>query len=166
MRKWIVVGIGLIVIGAFFGIFLFKEHPAVLKVFAGSARVLSQKFPASVYVNGIENPRAFCFKVNKSFYGAPRDQIVIWLPDQSFGNGRAVLIVDRTFQEVGLPNNGLDDYDLIWDSFLFQSESGSGYKKFGYFYFGLDPKLKIRAKQVQFVLPSLMGGNRIEIKLF
>ena len=166
MKKLIVACVVLLLVGVSLFVYLYKGHPVVLKVAAGSARVLSPPLNTTIKVDGRELPAAKCFAMRTLFDGSPADSLVLWLPDSSTTYGRHVLIVSRMHRDVGLPNSSNLDYYLLWDKFLFQSESGSLYASFsGPKFDGQDPQLEIGGTYIKFVVPDspVLAGKKIEV---
>lgn len=167
MSKFVITGAALILMGASLFVYLYKEHPVVLKVAGGSARVLSPPLNAIIKVDGQEQPQAKCFRMNSYFNGKPADSLVLWVPEPSSYYGREILIVDLSNHIVGEPNSSKFDYHLFWNRFLFQSESGSlmvplmSAKSYSQ-----DPELMITNHLVSFRMPDEadhFGGKRIQI---
>jgi hypothetical protein len=167
MSKLVLAGVALILTGASLFAYLYKEHPVVLKVAAGNARVLSPPMKADISVDGQEQSQARCFRMNSYFNGAPSDSLVLWLPESSSPYGREVLIVDSAHHTVGTPNYGKQDYHLLWDRFLFQSESGSLMVSFtDPKSYAKDPELAITEHEISFRVPTEsehLGGKRIQL---
>lgn len=169
MNKLLIAVLALILIAVPLFVFLFINYPIVLKVPAGTARVLTSKVKASVKVDGIEHSDARCFQMKSYFNGIPTDRIVLWLPVKSIYTNRAIFIIDRMRHEVGSTNTSEEAYYLLLDTFLFQSEGGSGLIPFDSAKsYEVDPKLLITENSISFILPeeySYYGGKRIEIEL-
>ena len=164
MFKKLVIVAGLICcLGAAYFVY---RHPIILKVATGTARVLSSPANVTVKIDGQILPTAKCFLSRSFFNGASADDLVLWLPDDAAYYGRNVLIVDRLNGNVGLPNSGDLDYYLLWNKFLFQSETGSmwvGFKDAKLD--NQDPHLEISDKYIVFVVPQspVLPGRKIEI---
>lgn len=149
-------------------IFLYQRHPVVLKVAAGSARVISTKIDASVLLDGVDQPEARCFNVNSSFHGQPADLVIVVLPNDQTASGVDPIVVDRANRSVGSVNSSEIDYYLLWSKYLFQSESGSIYVSFGSAKgYEQDPQLRISDHTVEFMIPAdypLNGGKLVHIE--
>jgi hypothetical protein len=146
--------------------YLCYRHPLILKVVDGSARVLSSPIDATIKIDGEAQPSARCFAVKSRFDGTPADILVLWLPDPSVIYGRDVVIVDRLHNDVGLPNAGNADYELLRGRYLLQSESGSMYASFkGPKFDSQDPQLEVRQKRITFIMPQspVVAGKKVEI---
>jgi hypothetical protein len=134
--------------------YLCYRRPLIFKMVSGSARILSSPVDATIKINGEVQPSARCFAVKSRFDKTPADTLVLWLPDPSAVYGREVVIVDRLHNDVGLPNAGKEDYELLRGRYLLQSESGSMYASFkGPKFDSQDPHLEIRPKHITFIIP-------------
>jgi hypothetical protein len=146
--------------------YLCYRHPLILKVVDGSARILSSPVDATIEIDGEAQPSALCFAVKSRFDGTPADILVLWLPNPSVIDGRDVVVVDRLHHDVGLPNAGNGDYELLRGQYLLQSESGSMYASFkGAKFDSQDTHLEIRQKHITFIMPSspVLAGKKVEI---
>src|SRR5258705_13360912 len=114
MAKVLITAAAVILIGGSVVAYLYKEHPVMLKVAAGSARVLSAPMNASIQIDGQVDPHARCFHMSSYFNGKPADSLVLWLPNSSSSDGREILIVDRANHSVGNPNSSNLNYHLLW----------------------------------------------------
>jgi hypothetical protein len=163
MKRLIVVTAVICIVAT---VYLFYHQPIILKAATGSARVLSTPVEAIIKIDGQVQPTARCFVVKSRFDGSPADSLVLWLPDAGAIYGRDVLIVDRSHQDVGRPNASNLDYYLLWDRFLFQSESGARYVSFkSPKTDSQDPQLEFKDKHIKFVVARspVLEGKRIEI---
>src|SRR4028119_842455 len=152
MKRLIIVTAVICVVAS---VYLFYHQPIILKAATGSARILSSPVEATIKIDGEVQPAAKCFAVKSRFDGSAADNFVLWLPDASAIYGRDVFIVDRLHHDVGLPNAGNSDYYLLWDRFLFQSESGSMYVAFKSPKFAKqDPQLELGDKYIKFIVPG------------
>jgi hypothetical protein len=144
-------------------------HPVILKVPAGSARVLSPPLDSAVKVDGEERPAARVFAMKTSFHGQPIDSLVLWIPEQSAISGRAIIIIDRMNRDVGTPPNFSDmDYCLLWGRYLFQSEGGSRNSLFAKGERYEDPELVFENGTIKFKVHTMspyLAGRRIEVNL-
>jgi hypothetical protein len=167
MAKLLIPTAAFVLIGASVFAYLYREHPVMLKVVAGSARVLSPPMNASIQIDGQVEPAARCFLMSSYFKGKPADSLVFWLPSSSSVDGREILIVDRANHNVGYPNSSNLNYHLLWNRFLFQSESGNLMVPFrSAKSFGRDPELVVNDHAVSFRMPddaNYFPGKRVEI---
>jgi len=148
--------------------FVSHSYPIILKVVTGSARILSSPIDATIKIDGENEPSARCFAVKSSFNGNPADYLVLWVGNPSAIYGREILIVDRLHDDLGLPNAGDLDYELLGGRLLFQSESGSMYVPFKSTKFdSQDPQIQFSEKYIRFVVPHspILEGKNIEINL-
>jgi len=146
----------------------FVIYPILLKIPAGTARILGSRIQVSVRVDGTLQPRARCFYVNHDFRGNSTDYIVLWLPDESGVFGREIVIIQLWPNDVGIPNSSDSDYQLIFDRFLIQSEGGEGYKSIaGPVFDRNNPQIVIAENQYSFVMPGFSGKapRHVEIDL-
>ena len=147
-------------------VYLVYQHPLIVKTVSGSARLLSPPVEATIRIDGEVQPSARCFAVRSRFDGSPADSLVLWLSDPSAVYGRTVVVVDRLHHDVGLPNAGEGDYELLWGRYLLQSESGSMYASFrGAKFDGQDPKLVISDEHITFIIPQspVLAGKKVEV---
>jgi hypothetical protein len=138
-------------------------HPLIL-----SGRVLSPPLNASIKVDGEERPTARVFAMTTSFDGKPIDSLVLWIPDSSISFGRAIIIVDKANHEVGMPNSNIMDYDLLWDTYLFQSEDGSRNAPFAKGEGYEDPQLALENSTIKFTVHTMspyLAGKKIEVDI-
>jgi len=120
----------------------------------------------TIKIDGQIHPSAKCFFSKSRFDGTLADDLVLWLPDAAAYDGRNVLIVDRLHGNVGLPNSGDLDYYLLWNKFLFQSETGSMWVGFKDAKLDKqDPHLELSDRYIVFVVPQspVLSGRKIEI---
>jgi hypothetical protein len=167
MSKLFVTSTLAILAGSLLFAYLYNEHPVVLKVVSGSARVLSPPLTAMVKIDGRQQAEARCFLADKTFDGEAADSLILWIPEPTSYDDREIFIVDRLNHLVGQPSVGPSDYHLMWDEFLFQSETGSlmiplkSAKSYSE-----DPELMITGHRVSFRMPSEADhfpGSRIEV---
>ena len=145
---------------------IYSVQPILLKAVIGTARVITTPVEAVVRIDGEPQSSARCFHVGSSFDGSPSDYFILWLPNPNANYGRDVLFIDRMHDDVGLPNASDRDYQLFWNSVLFQSESGSKYVSFGRSKFEpFDLHLELADQQISFVMPEspILRGKRVEI---
>ena len=111
-RKGIIIGMGILLIGSAFFIYLY-EHPLALKLLNGSARVLSPPMKITIKVGGPIQIIAKCFTMKTLFDDQPVDNLVLWLPNASAYYKREILIINRSEKLVGMPNASNLEYDLL-----------------------------------------------------
>jgi len=166
VKKLIILGCLGCALGGTYFLYL---HPIILKAATGTARVLSSTANVTIKIDGQIDRSARCFFSKSRFDGKPADELVLWLPNRDADYGRNVLIVDRLNGNVALPNTGELDYYLLWNRFLFQSETGSGWVSFKDAKLDKqDPHLELSDKYITFVVPpdapvSVISGHKIEI---
>ena len=168
-RRIIIAGLTVLILGSVLLVYLFESHPIVLKSITGSARILPSALNASIKIDGVTQSAARCFQIKSHFNGEPADEFVLWLPASSDVYGRDILLIDRANNQVGRPNTTNEDYDLLWNRFLFQSESGSRYVSFtSAKSYAQDPELEFTDKSLRFSVPDVsseLQGQRFEILL-
>jgi len=167
MNKFLIIVVALVLMGSPTFIYLYKEHPVMLKVVAGSARVLTSRVEADIRMDNLKQSGAHCLQMSSSFDGRQVDWLVLWIPDASSPYGREILIVDRANRNVGIPNSSNLQYHLLWNRFLFQSESGSFYVPlYSAKSYAQDPELVLNDHSISFRMPDqavFFAGKRIEI---
>jgi hypothetical protein len=165
-RKGIIIGIGMLLIGSAFFIYLY-HHPLALKLLNGSARVLSPPLKTTIKVCGQIHTTAKCFTMKTLFDDQPVDNLVLWLPNASAYYKREILMINRREKLVGMPNASNLEYDLLLNIYLFQAESGSLFTPFSSVKWdNQDPMLEITDKTIQFTMPEGVGdfsSQRIEV---
>jgi hypothetical protein len=133
--------------------YILYRHPIILKAATGSARVLSPPLDATIKINGVVQPSAKCFEMKSLWDGSHADSLVLWLNDLPVS--RDVLIVDKQYRDVGSPNAGETNYDLLMGRYLFQAESAVPYASFkDEKSYAQDPKLEVGANHIKFVVPK------------
>jgi hypothetical protein len=166
-RKRIIIAAGILLIGLTVVIYLDNEHPLTLKLFNGSARVLSPPMKATVSVDGQIRTTAKCFAMKTHFDGQPTDSLVLWLPDNSANEKREILMINRGEALVGMPNSSIIQYDLLLNRYLLQSESGCFNVPFNRVKWDAqNPELEITGNTIRFVMPELasdLSRKRIEV---
>lgn len=164
MKKYLIVGVVLTIFASVS--FAIISTPMLLKTVAGNARVLFPPMISEVKVNGKTEASFRCFKVQESFGGQPAEQIVIYDSMLDYHGYNEVVIVDLNRKEAGLPNAGEENYLLLWNYFLLQSESGAGTVPFSSAKFDPnDPKYVFEPNYIEFDVPSRTEVRTLEIYL-
>src|SRR5918912_1200640 len=150
MKKLILI---IVIAGIAFLGYLSLRHPIILKAATGSARILSPPLNTTVKFDGVVQPSAKCFEMKSYFNGSPADRLVLWLEGTSVKYN--VLIIDKSYRDVGSPNSDNLNYDLLWNRYLFQAESAVEIVSFkSEKSYAQDPKLETREKYMKFVIPK------------
>ena len=124
LRKLSRVVVGLLLIAAVIIGLTSISHPIVLKLFAGSARLVGNPIKATVYTNGQVNNDIKVYHVGKYWNGEPANYYILYFPyaDNSRLN---FLSLNRKDNFAGGPSStNRRDYDIV-AGLLFQSEVGA-----------------------------------------
>ena len=157
-RKIVISGIALILI---LTIFIFI-NPIVGKFLTGTARIIGKNINCEVYIDGTKNTEAKLYKSNSNFSeNERRNYLILYLRNVKNYKGNKVLIIDREYKILMIPNAGKSNYDLVFGNLL-QSDSGANVmipindKLKGP---GMEPNLKITNKHIEF---EIVVENKIQ----
>jgi hypothetical protein len=158
-----------VLLASFVPVCVFNSHPAIIRWFFGSSRVLTPPIGADVYVDQQLRTGARCFKVERSFEGnKPIDMLVLYLPEKKSASGRIIVVIDKEKNDIGVPNSSIGCYDLILNKYLFQGGGSEAFVSFaddlkGW---GSEPDLKISKESIRFNTPAewVVGGKNILIR--
>ncbi|HRG39079.1 MAG TPA: hypothetical protein PK289_11155, partial [Bacteroidia bacterium] len=107
-------------------ILCFWMFPIVGKLTFGTARIIGKEVSSVVYIDGQESSEAKLFYSASNFENTEkRDYWILYLRKQEgFNHHFPVLIIDKTNNQILIPNSGIDDYDIVL-GYLLQSENGA-----------------------------------------
>ena len=91
--------------------------------------------------------------------------IVIYDTEKNEHEYNDVMVIDVTEREAGLPNASVNDYFLLWDPFLFQSESGAAWVPYSSPKFDHNPNYVFEPNYIRFDVPSRTGIETVETLL-
>jgi len=139
------------------------------KLLIGTARVLKNKVPIILTVDGNLINGVLCFREPCLYNGGASKRLVLWLENPQAVTGRKILIVDPEKEKVFIPNSSTRDYKLLLNRWLLQSESGSVGVAFGYSKLDKrDPDFQMVGNLISFTIPSVLnlppGRWNIQIK--
>jgi hypothetical protein len=173
LRKFIKITVGLLLVFAVIVGLTSINHPIVLKLMTGSARIIGKPVNATVFTNGQVNDGIKVYKVDKYWDdGAttPSKANTYLLSLKEFDDEGKLQFININLDQIwiGRPiGTGKDDYDYIL-GYLFQSDVGGHFANFtddmkGY---DFDPKLSFDKKKIKFkVPPNKLKFDSITIKL-
>ncbi len=142
------------------------EKPILLRALLGNARVFYPPMKAAIKVDGENRPNIRCFAMKAGFNGQPANFLVLWVPRPEKSYEREVIMIDRTGQSAGLPNDGDEDYYLLWNLFLFQSDNGSRPVLFTSGKFDKnDPRYEFRDDYIGFFEPKEVDGKEHKFEI-
>jgi len=132
--------------------------PIYRKLLLGCARVLKRELPVIVEVDNRQLQGVRCF-VEPGEFGNHRSKgLVLWVEDPRIALGYDVLIADLDNEKIISPNSGDQNYRLLSNAWLIQSDSGAAGVPFG------DPKLDANDPNFQqsgnlisFTMPPVLG---------
>lgn len=143
----------LIFIGAL-GIFLFwymfNNHLPILEFIFGCGTIHSNVADTIVKEDEIELTNAKVFILENG------NKLLIYTPDSE--KSHDVLIVDKLKNNVGLTNSGKDNYEILFDRFLFQSKNAYRIVYANEGKWALKHNLKISNKDISYKSVSWVDG--------
>lgn len=166
-RKYKIIIISAVILMMLF-LAWFAAEPIHVKLLVGSARIIGNKVPARLSVDGVSLENAHCFREDSLFNGEKSNRLVLWVEIPETPLGRDILIVDPDSRKVYLPAAGTDDYKLLWKKWLIQSDSGAMGVAFGDSKLDPnDPNFQQAGNMISFSIPPVLGlpSGRWELKL-
>src|SRR5882724_10915480 len=149
MRKAIIILAGCLFVGVFAFVY---QHPIVTKLPVGSARILSPHRNLTIRIDGQIDHSVMSFQGRTRVNGRAADNIFLWIPDASDPLGRDIVGINLIEKQVGIPNSGNMNYDLLGGKYLVQSVDAEAMVPFDNVKFDyLDPQLKINNAYIHFV---------------
>lgn len=138
------------------------------KFLTGTARIIGKEIKSEVYIDGIREKEAKIFISKSNFEGnEKRDYLILYLRDVKKINEFPVLVIDRKYNDVKIPDAGENDYNLFFN-YLFQSDSGANVMVFvnddvkG---LGFEPDLRIKKEVIKFKMLFVKKPSEIVIKI-
>jgi len=123
----------------------------------GWARVLTERIPIAVEVDGRRLETVYSFAEPGRFHGPSSDRLALWLKDPNSVLGYDVLIIDRDREEVLVPCSGVRNYRLLRNRWLVQSDSGAEGVAFGNPKLdGRDPDFQQSEDTISFTIPPVL----------
>lgn len=163
MNKYLVTAV---VISSFVGICLIAySKPILIRPLVGAGRVLFPPIDCEVRVDGNPRPDHICFRTT-AFSDRSAETIVVYSSVKNEFEFNDVIVIDVFGREAGLPNASEDDYYLVWNYFLFQSESGAAWAPFsGPKFDPHHPDYVFEPNYIKFNFPSRTGAMKFEMHL-
>jgi hypothetical protein len=109
----------------------FLTDPIYAKLLLGQARALRKQIPVTVEVSDHRLPGVRCFAEPGKFWNHRSKGLVLRLENPHAVLGYHVLIIDLDHRAVLVPNSDRNDYRLLRDKWLLQSNSGTEGVPFG-----------------------------------
>ena len=101
------------------------SQPIYCKVLLGMARILSQQVDVVLEINGRIVPGVRCFKESTCYDENPSDRLVLHINDPNAASKHHILLVAPAERMVLLPSQSTENYRLIRDKWLIQSDIGA-----------------------------------------
>jgi hypothetical protein len=155
-RLMMLAGVGF-VLAALFVLWYDTTHSIYAKLLLGNARVLTSQVAITVAVDDRELRGVRCFAEPGEFRNHRSKGLVLWVDDPHALLGRHVLVVDLDRRSILLPNFGLDDYKLLGNKRLMQSDSGAVGVAFGDSKLDeRDPDFQQSGNLISFTIPPVL----------
>jgi len=135
--------------------YLIKNHSVLLKYSLGMARLHSETVNSIVKVDGNEQPEIKIFKLDN-------ERWLVYSPN--FENGERVIIVDKARNDIASTNSSEDDYELVFNNYLFQSDSAYGLVYASSPKWDLKPNLEIMDSRISYTTKKLENGNLVDVR--
>ena len=165
MKKILLIFIGLSISIL---IVIFFVFPILGKFITGTAREIGKETKSEIYIDGKRENEAKIFISKSNFEGnEKRDYLILYLREVKKIKEFPVLVIDRKYNEVKIPNAGENDYNLFFN-YLFQSDSGANVMVFvnddvkG---LGFEPDLRIEKEVIKFKMLFAKKPVEIVIKI-
>lgn len=155
LKKYLPLLIFFSALGVFILGYIITNHQTVLMYLIGYARVYTKLSDAVVKEDGVELPNAKVFIMDDG------DKLLIYSPESK--KSYKVLIVDKIVNDIGETNAGEDCYDLVLNSYLFQSDNAYGIVYASSAKWGMNPHLNISDKQISYTTQKLENGKYIDV---
>lgn len=153
LRFYLPAFIALFSLMIFAFVYLFKNHPILLRIPFGKARVISTRVDAVVRVNGVEQPESRVFSMDGG------EKLLVYSPNPK--EAYSVIIVDKLKNNIGSTNTGEENYELLFDRFLFQSENAYGIVYASSVKWEHNPKLQITDERISYVIPNFNAAENL-----
>lgn len=141
-------------LGILFLVYMIQNHSPILKFMLGGARIHSNIADVVVKEDGIELPNAKVFILENG------NKLLVYAPESKSYD---VIIVDKLKKDLGLTNSGEDYYELIFEKFLFQTESAYGAVYANGAKWGLKPNLQINQNKITYKTEKWLNEKLIDV---
>lgn len=139
-------------LGTLFLVYMVKNHTPILKFVFGGARIHSNLANAIVKEDGIELPNATVFILENG------NKLLVYTPESKSYD---VIVIDKLNNDLGITNSGKQNYELVFDKFLFQTENAYGVAPRGKMEF--KPNLKINDEQITYLTHRLENKKIVDV---
>jgi hypothetical protein len=130
--------------------YLLNNHPIFVQYMFGDARLYCQIVDAVVKINGQESPEVKVYKVEN-------ENLLVYTP---FGLlYKPVVIVDKAKNDIGGANAGYENYELLFNRYLLQSENSHGITYASETKTRYDVNLEITESKVSYNVTQNDGGR-------
>jgi hypothetical protein len=137
--------------------YLLANHSVLLRYPLGKAIAISTPVDAVVKINGVEQPESTVFSMNEG------EKLLVYSPNTK--ETYPVIIVDKLKNNIGYTNSGEENYELLFDRFLFQSENAYDIIYASSMKWEHNPKLQISDQRIFYVTEKYENGNDIEVNV-
>ncbi|TPG34002.1 hypothetical protein [Flavobacterium pectinovorum] len=138
------------------------------KFLTGTARIIGKEIKSEIYIDGKREDKAKLFISKSNFEGnETRDYLILYLRDVKKIKEYPVLVIDRKYNDVMIPNASKNDYNLVFN-YLFQSDSGANvmvFVKDDVKGLGFEPDLRIENNVIKFKMLFAKKPSDIIIKI-
>lgn len=107
-------------------LWIFIKNPILIKWVTGTARFIGRPEHARIYTDGKENDKVKLFKT-KTRDETETEYWVLYFQSETGKQFKPVLCFELLNKILWRPNSSVKDYNYVF-GFLFQSESGDGFK--------------------------------------
>jgi hypothetical protein len=132
-----------------------KNHSVLIKYALGKARIHSEIVKSTVKINGNEQTGVKVFKLDN-------ERWLVYSPNFEDSNG--VIIVDKAKNDIASTNAGKDYYELIFNNYLFQSDSAYAVVYASSAKWGLNPNLDITDSRISYMTQELENDKLVEVQ--
>jgi hypothetical protein len=116
----VIVLLGIFVVAPFMALCPYTS--IYVRLILGKARVLSEKVPVRLAINGSEVSGLVCFHEASHFDGTHADILLVQLKDPDCSHGSRTIRIDREDKIISVPNDGPSNYQVVWGRWLLQHD--------------------------------------------
>jgi hypothetical protein len=130
--------------------YLFNDPPILARYMLGHGKLYSQTVDAVVKINGKEVPEAKVFK-------ADNEKLFVYTPYGILSV--PVIVVDKTKNDIGMIRADYENYELIFNRYLLQSESSYDVVYASDVKAKYDPDIQITESRISYNLCAYYGSK-------